>query len=133
MKTGARLYKRKLPGEFNELNRALPLRPIDDDISLDNAQEQVVLNDLVPVTPDATLTVVFIPLTGANAYATIGQRNQVALADRYFIFVNTTLALTVFSRRMARSANDRGATATRKWVRGPYTGTRRIHVPTSGP
>jgi HTH-type transcriptional regulator/antitoxin HigA len=41
MKTGTGLYKGKLPDKFDELNRALPLRPIDDDVSLDNAQEMV--------------------------------------------------------------------------------------------
>lgn len=39
MKTGTGLHKGKLPNSFEELNRALPLRPIDDDVSLDNAQE----------------------------------------------------------------------------------------------
>jgi hypothetical protein len=62
--------------------------------SLDNAAEQAALGDLIPVTPDGTLTVVFVPLSGANAYATVGQRTKSALQDRFFIFVNTNLALT---------------------------------------
>lgn len=60
--------------------------------SLDNAFEQAALNDLIPVTPDASLTVVFVPLSGANAYATVGQRTTVTLGDRYFIFVDTSLS-----------------------------------------
>jgi len=41
MKTGTALHKGKLPNSFEELNHVLPLRPIDDDVSLDNAQEMV--------------------------------------------------------------------------------------------
>jgi HTH-type transcriptional regulator / antitoxin HigA len=41
MKTGTGLRKDKLPHGFTELNRVLPLRPIDDEVSLDNAQEMV--------------------------------------------------------------------------------------------
>ena len=64
------------------------------DGSADNPSEGVALNDLIPITPDRTLTVVFVSMTGANAYATVAQRNNVALQDRFFIFINTTLALT---------------------------------------
>jgi HTH-type transcriptional regulator/antitoxin HigA len=39
MRTGTGIHKSKLPGKFDELNRVLPLRPIDDDVSLENAQE----------------------------------------------------------------------------------------------
>ena len=39
MKTNTGVYKNRLPDGFEALNRALPLRPIDDDVSLDNAQE----------------------------------------------------------------------------------------------
>jgi len=62
--------------------------------SKDNAAEQAALADLIPLAADGTLTVVFVPLSGANAYATVGQRLQSALVDRFFIFVNDTLALT---------------------------------------
>ena len=62
--------------------------------SADNAPEQAALKDLIPIADDGTLTVVFVPLRGANAYSTIAQRNRSALGDRYFIFMNTTLALT---------------------------------------
>ncbi len=61
--------------------------------SIDNAQEQAMLNDLIPITPDNTVTVVFVPLDGSNAYTTIGQRAAVALGDRYFIFVDEDLNL----------------------------------------
>jgi len=70
--------------------------------SCDNAFEQAALRDLIPITTDNTLTVVFVPLSGANAYATIGQRTPIpngagpnlTLGDRFFVFVNTTLAMT---------------------------------------
>ena len=39
MKTGTGTRGHMLPGKFDELNRVLPLRPIDDDVSLENAQE----------------------------------------------------------------------------------------------
>ncbi len=69
--------------------------------SANNAQEQAALSDLIPVTPDGTLTVVFVNMTGSNAYATIAQRNpipqpdgsQLTLGDRYFIFINSGLNL----------------------------------------
>ncbi len=62
--------------------------------SADNAAEQAALADLIPVTPDNTLTVVFVRLAGSNAYATVAERTLSALGDRSFIFVNTPLALT---------------------------------------
>ncbi len=66
------------------------------------AQEQAVLADLLPITPDNTLTVVFIhidPLAALNAYAAILPTNPVPLPaggtatmdDRFFIFINTRL------------------------------------------
>ena len=58
-----------------------------------SAEEQAALNDLLPSTPNNTVTVVFVSLTGSNAYATIVERTTVALGDRYFIFINTTLDL----------------------------------------
>jgi HTH-type transcriptional regulator/antitoxin HigA len=39
MRTGTGIHKGKLPIKFDELNRVLPLRPIDDDVHLENAQE----------------------------------------------------------------------------------------------
>lgn len=77
-------------------DRAVPAAALDGTGvyggSADNANEQAALNDLIPVTPDNTVTVVFVPLSGANAYATIAQRAAVALGNRYFIFINTTLS-----------------------------------------
>jgi hypothetical protein len=61
--------------------------------SANNANEAAALNDLIPITPDNTVTAVFVPLSGANAYATIGQRTTVTLADRFFIFINPNLNL----------------------------------------
>ncbi|HEX2028737.1 MAG TPA: peptidoglycan-binding protein [Nitriliruptorales bacterium] len=66
-----------------------------------NAFEQAAMRDLVPITPDDTVTVVFVHKSGGNAYATVSQRNPIpnppgpalTLADRYFIFINTTLAV----------------------------------------
>lgn len=84
--------------------------------SLDNPNEQAALNDLIPITPDNTVTAVFVPLSGANAYATIGQRTQVALGDRYFIFINTTLALTdeTLAHELAHVLFNRFDTATQR-------------------
>lgn len=39
MRTGTRIRRNRLPAKFDELNRVLPLRPIDDEVSLENAQE----------------------------------------------------------------------------------------------
>jgi outer membrane protein OmpA-like peptidoglycan-associated protein len=61
--------------------------------SADNPSEVAAMADLIPITPDGTLTVVFVSMTGANAYATVAQRNNSALQDRFFIFINTNLAL----------------------------------------
>jgi hypothetical protein len=61
------------------------------------APEQAVLAELLPITPDGTLTVVFIDLTGANAYAAILPINPVPLpaggtatmGNRFFLFVKS--------------------------------------------
>lgn len=62
--------------------------------SADNAQEQAAMADLVPVTPDDTLTVVFVNLAGTNAYTTVAERTQSALGARFFIFINLGLPLS---------------------------------------
>jgi hypothetical protein len=67
--------------------------------SANNANEQAALADLIPVTPDNTLTIVFVSLSTANAYATTFPRNPiplpaggtVTLGDRHFIFINPGL------------------------------------------
>ncbi|MGH4002080.1 MAG: peptidoglycan-binding protein [Pseudonocardiaceae bacterium] len=69
--------------------------------SADNPFEQAAMRDLIPITPDGTLTVVFTHKSGSNAYATVGQRNPIpappgpnlVLGDRFFVFINTTLNL----------------------------------------
>jgi hypothetical protein len=61
--------------------------------SANNPSETAALNDLIPITPDNTLTVVFVSMTGANAYATVAQRTNVALQDRFYIFINLGLSL----------------------------------------
>jgi outer membrane protein OmpA-like peptidoglycan-associated protein len=66
------------------------------------AEEVAVLRDLLPLTPDDTLTVVFVDLTGANAYAAILQTNPIpvvgnpplTMGDRFFIFIQSVLPLT---------------------------------------
>jgi hypothetical protein len=60
----------------------------------DNPNEQAALKDLIPITPDNTVSVVFVPLADANAYATVAERKAVALGERFFVFVDTTLAAT---------------------------------------
>jgi hypothetical protein len=54
----------------------------------DSAEEQAALADLIPVCPDGTLTVVFVPLTGSNAYTTVNPRAMSALVNRTIIFVS---------------------------------------------
>ncbi len=56
--------------------------------------EHTALTDLISITPDNTLTVAFIPLDGANAYAAILPSMHSGMQDRFFIFINTGLALT---------------------------------------
>lgn len=65
----------------------------------DGAQEQAVLADLIPITPDNTLTAVFVDLVGANAYAAILQTlpvplpagGTVTMGDRFFVFLRSRL------------------------------------------
>jgi outer membrane protein OmpA-like peptidoglycan-associated protein len=61
--------------------------------SLDNPNEVAALADLIPITPDNTVTAVFVPLSGANAYATIAERTLSVLGNRYFIFIDEDLDL----------------------------------------
>jgi len=62
--------------------------------SLDNPQEVAALADLVPITPDDTLTVVFVNMTGSNAYTTVARRVNSALGSRFFVFINLGLPLS---------------------------------------
>jgi outer membrane protein OmpA-like peptidoglycan-associated protein len=70
--------------------------------SANNAQEQAAMRDLLPVTPDGTLTVVFANMSGSNAYATVAERTPIpappgpalTLGDRYLVFIDTTLVVT---------------------------------------
>ncbi|MEZ4706875.1 MAG: peptidoglycan-binding protein [Caldilineaceae bacterium] len=82
--------------------------------SQDNANEQAALGDLIPITPDNTLTAVFVPLSGANAYATIAQRSTVALGNRYFIFIDENLDLNdeTLAHELAHVLFNRFDTAT---------------------
>ena len=79
------------------VNRPVPAAALDATGqyggSANNANETAALNDLLLVTPDNTLTAVFVPLSGANAYATVAQRTNVALGNRFFIFINPNLNL----------------------------------------
>lgn len=59
--------------------------------SANTAAETAALNDLLAITPDNTVTVVFCRKSGANAYATLFPRTNVALGERYFIFINVAL------------------------------------------
>jgi hypothetical protein len=51
------------------------------------------LNDVISITPDNTVTAVFVRLSGTNAYTTLNQRTAVALGGRYFMFIRTPLDL----------------------------------------
>jgi hypothetical protein len=62
--------------------------------SADSDEEVAVLDDLIPITPDNTLTVVFVRRpAGRNAYTTVFQRIRSALGDRFFIFIDSGLNL----------------------------------------
>ncbi|MFN8475292.1 MAG: OmpA family protein [Anaerolineae bacterium] len=86
------------------------------------AQEVVVLRDLLPITPDNTLTVVFVPLSGANAYAAILAVPPIpvvggpplTMGDRFFIFVDTALDLRdeTLPHELAHVLFNRGDIAT---------------------
>ena len=80
------------------VDRAVPAAALDGagnyPGACDNAFEVAALADLIPLAADSTLTIVFCKLTGANAYATVGQRHNSALGDRALIFINHALALT---------------------------------------
>ncbi|MBI4902285.1 MAG: hypothetical protein HY820_01535 [Acidobacteria bacterium] len=60
----------------------------------DSANERAALNDLVPITPDNTVTAVWIQCNqdDFNAYVPIAPR-AVALGDRYFIFMDADVDL----------------------------------------
>ncbi len=59
----------------------------------DSAEEVAALNDLIPITPDNTVTAVFVRLSGANAYTTLLERSAVTLGGRSFVFIRTPLDL----------------------------------------
>jgi len=67
--------------------------------ALNNPFEQAALSDLIPITPDNTITVVFVPKNGSNANTTLNQRNPIpqpvgpplTLGDRFFVFINSGL------------------------------------------
>lgn len=81
------------------VTRTIPAAALDGDGnypgSIDNDEEVAALADLIPITPDDTLTAVFVrlPADGANAYATVFQRTRSVLGDRFFIFINPDVAL----------------------------------------
>lgn len=58
------------------------------------AAEKTALTDLISITPDNTLTVAFIPLSGANAYAAILPSMHPDLKDRFFVFIDVNLSLS---------------------------------------
>jgi len=62
--------------------------------SHDNPQEVAAMTDLLPITPDDTLTVVFVNMTGSNAYTTVARRASSALGNRFFVFINLGLPLS---------------------------------------
>jgi hypothetical protein len=88
------------------VERAIPAAALDaaDQYpgGIDSAEEQAVLADLIPITPDNTVTVVMVTLGGGNnAYTTLNRRAAIPVAggpalnlgDRFFVFVNTRLDL----------------------------------------
>lgn len=80
------------------VNRPIPAGVLDGTGSYpgsnDSPEEVIALADLIGtapniVTPDGTVTVVFVRLNnGASAYVTTGLRRLSALGERYFVFMN---------------------------------------------
>jgi hypothetical protein len=66
-----------------------------------NANESAAFRDLLPLTPDNTCTIVFVPMVGANAYASNFSVNPIPnppgpdlpMGDRFFVFMSSGLAL----------------------------------------
>lgn len=90
------------------VDRAIPAAALGADGTYageaNNGAETAALNDLIPVTPDNTLTVVFVPLPDPptfNAYATTKERTHVALGDRYFIFIRSDAKLDLENETLA--------------------------------
>lgn len=69
--------------------------------SLNTPQEQAALGDLFPVTPDNTVTIVFVNMSAANAIATLNPRapfpltagGTATLGDRFFVFIDTGIGI----------------------------------------
>jgi outer membrane protein OmpA-like peptidoglycan-associated protein/subtilisin family serine protease len=97
------------------VNRPIPPGVLDPTTGLftgggDTAQEVAALSDLIPITPDNTVTVVFLPLTGANGYATLNERTSSALGERYFVFVGTTSVDDTVAHELHHVLFNRGDT-----------------------
>lgn len=88
------------------VDRVLPAAALDPtglydgvaDTPIPQAREDAIFNDLLPTTPDNTLTVVFVDMSSTNAYASLGENyprtdGTVAppIGDRYFVFIDTTI------------------------------------------
>ena len=61
----------------------------------DQPMERAVLADLIPITPDDSLTVVFVAKSGGNAYSVTFPRpaaTQALIANRHFVFINVGLS-----------------------------------------
>jgi outer membrane protein OmpA-like peptidoglycan-associated protein len=93
-------------GRSATVDRQVPAAAIDNhqfpfDPNPNNPREVALLSDLIPITPDNTLSVVFIDMRGANAFAEVDPVNPITLPDgsivtmgeRFFIFIQTTLNL----------------------------------------
>jgi outer membrane protein OmpA-like peptidoglycan-associated protein len=76
----------------------------------DSAEEVAALNDLIPITPDNTVTAVFVRLSGANAYTTLLERRAVILGGRSFVFIRTPLDLNddTFAHELSHVLFNRG-------------------------
>jgi len=97
------------------VDRPIPAGVLDPTTGLftggnDTPEEVAALADLIPVTPDNTVTVVFLPLTGANGYATLNQRTLSTLGERYFVFVGTTSVDDTVAHELHHVLFNRGDT-----------------------
>ncbi len=79
--------------------------------------EIALLNDLIPRVPNRSVTAVFLPIAGANAFASIYAAEPATahpLQDRFFVFIHTLLGLDdeTLAHELAHIFFNRGDTDT---------------------
>jgi hypothetical protein len=110
LEPGPMLARPVPPGMLNAAGE-YPVPPLG---AADTANEVAALADLIPITPDNSLTVVFVPMSGSNAYTTVFRRTRTALGNRFFIFVDENLNLNceALGHELFHALYNRGDEAT---------------------